>query len=169
MYNAAMGFDGMADLARRAAQPVLSSKEKKRIVAHQAKALKKQRGLKPKKMKPEKEVEETEMEDDGDEYAEVTSWAAVKKRFRLYFPSRNTVKESKGGIMSGGTITFNEQMWGKEDYPKWLLMDCKSVRVGVLMHSKMLFARLPKTVDTERGRLEAWAYVGSANFTESGW
>jgi hypothetical protein len=39
------------------------------------------------------------------------------------------------------------------------MRDCKSIRPGMLMHSKMLFVRGAR----------AWAYIGSANLSESAW
>ena len=45
------------------------------------------------------------------------------------------------------------------------MRDCKSRREGVLMHSKMMFVQLAN----EAHRGVAWAYVGSANLSESAW
>lgn len=169
MYRAAMGSNGLADLKKRSELPLpLTKKQRKLIPKPKKVGPQKQRKVKKKVEEEEEEEEETES-DVGMEYDEEMSWAAVKSRFRIYFPSRQTVVASKGGIMGAGTICFNSTWWDDEEYPKRILMDCKSVREGVVMHNKMLFARPPKQLDTAGGKLDGWVYVGSANFSESAW
>lgn len=117
----------------------------------------------------------------------------LKECFRIYFPSRETVADSKGGLgvscsrgprpnqtprlkhtsrtdpangsQGAGTICFQPKWWGMDTFPKHLMRDCRSHRRGMLMHSKMIFVR-PRAVG-RHGR--AWAYVGSANLSESAW
>jgi phosphatidylserine/phosphatidylglycerophosphate/cardiolipin synthase-like enzyme len=57
-------------------------------------------------------------------------------------------------------------------FPKAVLRDCKSRRPGILMHSKVLYVRShdrrvigPSSPSPSDG----WAYVGSANLSESAW
>lgn len=121
----------------------------------------------------------------------------LRECFRIYFPARETVAESKGGLgvsvfgVSGqtkrhflniqpiwnqfrpanesqgaGTICFQPKWWGMDTFPKHLMRDCRSQRSGMLMHSKMIFVR-PRAVGRHGAR--AWAYVGSANLSESAW
>ncbi|KAL4884082.1 tyrosyl-DNA phosphodiesterase-domain-containing protein [Aspergillus karnatakaensis] len=91
-------------------------------------------------------------------------------RFRIYFPSYETVLESKGGPGSAGTICFQKTWWENGKFPRAVLRDCASVREGMLMHNKILYVQpddpIPLTDNTE---CLGWAYVGSANLSESAW
>lgn len=173
MYRAAQGFDGSAELTRRPPLMVMSRKQRDRLP-------------KPKLPQPVKggqrranwddddttqTASESETQsDEGVEHGEETSWDRVKRLFRLYFPSHETVATSKGGVGHGGVLFFLKGSWEKNEYPRSVMRDCRNVREGILMHNKMLFARPARTVLTKSGRrLEAWAYVGSANFTVSAW
>ncbi|KAI0399043.1 tyrosyl-DNA phosphodiesterase-domain-containing protein [Xylaria palmicola] len=85
--------------------------------------------------------------------------------FRIYFPSNETVIQSRGGKNSGGTICHRRKWWDLPTFPRELVHDCKSVRNGLLMHTKVLFVRHPS-----HGNAQAsWAYLGSANLSESAW
>jgi len=55
--------------------------------------------------------------------------------------------------------------YNNDNFPRSLMRDCKSHRDGLLMHNKMIFVRPHKAI---RGNI-AWAYVGSANLSESAW
>ncbi len=50
--------------------------------------------------------------------------------------------------------------WNAATFPRPLLRDAKSTRAGMLIHSKIMYAR---------GDKGAFAYVGSANLSESAW
>ncbi|KAK3990608.1 hypothetical protein QBC44DRAFT_368865 [Cladorrhinum sp. PSN332] len=89
--------------------------------------------------------------------------AALKQHIRVYFPSRETVLRSRGGPDGAGTICFQERWWQADTFPHWALRGCKSTRKGLVMHSKAIFVRQPK----EAGK--SFAYVGSANLSESAW
>ena len=97
----------------------------------------------------------------------------IKNDFRLYFPSRETVASSKGGLGAGGTICFQPRWFDAPTFPRSIMRDCKSQRPGLLMHSKMLFVRPHKPLrgssNGGRGECMAWAYLGSANLSESAW
>ncbi|KAI1338069.1 tyrosyl-DNA phosphodiesterase-domain-containing protein [Xylariaceae sp. FL0016] len=87
-----------------------------------------------------------------------------KDKFRIYFPSRDTVVQSRGGLNAGGTICVQRKWWESATFPRELIRDCKSTRPGLLMHSKIMFVR--------RGsdKLDSgFGYVGSANLSESAW
>ncbi|CAG8955283.1 hypothetical protein HYFRA_00011265 [Hymenoscyphus fraxineus] len=91
----------------------------------------------------------------------------LKKYFRFYFPTKETVANSKGGLGAGGTICIQRQYYEKDTFPRELMRDCKSsLRPGVMMHSKMIFVRPHKPT---RNGVKAWAYVGSANLSEAAW
>ncbi|KAK3296034.1 tyrosyl-DNA phosphodiesterase-domain-containing protein [Chaetomium fimeti] len=90
----------------------------------------------------------------------------VREHMRIFFPSRETVLQSKGGKDGAGTICFQSKWWQAPTFPRELLRDCKSVRPGVLMHSKIIYIR-PNDPDLRSGR--CLAYVGSANLSESAW
>jgi hypothetical protein len=84
---------------------------------------------------------------------------------RVYYPTADTVKNSTGGPDCGGIITLSRAHYNAVTFPKQCLRDYKSTRPGVLSHSKMLLARGVR----KDGSPFAWAYVGSANLTESAW
>ncbi|KAK4146998.1 tyrosyl-DNA phosphodiesterase-domain-containing protein [Dichotomopilus funicola] len=90
----------------------------------------------------------------------------VDEHMRVFFPSRETVVQSKGGEDGAGTICFQRRWWDAKTFPKRVLRDCKSVRPGVLMHSKIMYMR-PSDLSIREGR--CYAYVGSANLSESAW
>ncbi|KAL1982854.1 hypothetical protein VTN96DRAFT_854 [Rasamsonia emersonii] len=101
---------------------------------------------------------------------EKTTGEEWKDRFRVYFPSERTVKESKGGPMNAGTICFQSKWYAGPKFPRHVLRDCISRRDGLLMHNKMLFARPEIPIQLPDGSTcEAWAYIGSANLSESAW
>ncbi|KAI1174183.1 tyrosyl-DNA phosphodiesterase-domain-containing protein [Nemania sp. FL0916] len=87
------------------------------------------------------------------------------KNFRIYFPSHETVTRSRGGKNSGGTICLQSKWWDSATFPRDLVHDCKSTRSGLLMHTKILFVHrsCPGKLRT------SWAYLGSANLSESAW
>lgn len=61
----------------------------------------------------------------------------VEEGFRIYFPSEETVKASKGGPANGGTICFQRKWWESSTFPRDLMRDCRSRRRGTLMHNKV--------------------------------
>ncbi|KAI0127492.1 ubiquitin interaction domain-containing protein [Xylariales sp. AK1849] len=91
--------------------------------------------------------------------------AKLNDRFRVYFPSHDTVSESRGGKKSAGTISAQSKWWNSDKFPRQLIHDCKNVRSGLLMHSKMMLIRSTK----HEKKPSAWAYIGSANLSESAW
>ncbi|KAF4472289.1 Tyrosyl-DNA phosphodiesterase 1 [Fusarium albosuccineum] len=130
----------------------------------------------------------------------------LKDRFRIYFPTDETVGKSRGGRMrrrlqAAGTICVQPKWWRSTTFPTELVRDCVNTRDGLLMHSKMIFVRKvgalahpgagrqtrprpePRQRDQEPTRDDhddsaepnaadlslGWAYVGSANLSESAW
>ena len=91
----------------------------------------------------------------------------LRDNFRIYFPSWETVAESKGGLVvsvsatsnstpfvfndvwlsrsglisikGGGTICFASKWYYAETFPRALMRECKSRRRAMLMHNKILF------------------------------
>ncbi|KAK0646346.1 tyrosyl-DNA phosphodiesterase-domain-containing protein [Cercophora newfieldiana] len=90
----------------------------------------------------------------------------LNKHIRVYFPSLQTVKESRGGKNNAGTICFQSKWWAAESFPHQVLRDCQSTRKGVIMHSKVMFVRQS---GSRTGQSKGFAYVGSANLSESAW
>ncbi|KAI2923434.1 hypothetical protein CBS147320_7141 [Aspergillus niger] len=91
-------------------------------------------------------------------------------RFRLYFPSQNTVATSKGGPRCAGTVCFQSKWYNGENFPRHILRDCESQRKGLLMHNKILYVRPDDPIPlSETTQCRAWAYIGSANMSESAW
>ncbi|KAG5296149.1 tyrosyl-DNA phosphodiesterase domain-containing protein [Histoplasma capsulatum G186AR] len=98
--------------------------------------------------------------------------AKWKDKFRVYFPSLNTVRNSKGGIENAGTICFQSKWYNSATFPKDIMRDNISRREGLLMHNKMLFVRPDKPITSVKNnsiRYSGWTYVGSANLSESAW
>ncbi|KAL2167747.1 hypothetical protein VTG60DRAFT_878 [Thermothelomyces hinnuleus] len=91
----------------------------------------------------------------------------VKEHMRIFFPSLETVLRSKGGKDGAGTICLLSKWWQAPTFPRELVRDCKSVRQGVLMHTKALYVRPCSPTAKQSGR--CFAYVGSANLSESAW
>lgn len=85
-------------------------------------------------------------------------------RIRIYFPTKDYVVKSTGGPNCGGIITLNRKDYN-DSFPKQCMREYKSSRPGVLSHNKILLARGRK----KDGTPFAWAYVGSANLSESAW
>ncbi|PCG90549.1 Tyrosyl-DNA phosphodiesterase [Penicillium occitanis (nom. inval.)] len=93
-----------------------------------------------------------------------------KSRFRVYYPSEQTVSQSKGSRRSAGTICFQEKWFTGPKFPRNALHDCISRREGLLMHNKMMFVRPKQPIALPDGsNCTGWAYVGSANLSESAW
>ncbi|EGX91675.1 tyrosyl-DNA phosphodiesterase, putative [Cordyceps militaris CM01] len=86
----------------------------------------------------------------------------LRDRFRIYFPTDQTVSKSKGGRQA--------KWWRSPSFPKELVRDCVNSRDGLLMHSKIIFVRRPaETWRVGEKSCTGWAYVGSANLSESAW
>ncbi|XEV00129.1 hypothetical protein FSHL1_005415 [Fusarium sambucinum] len=123
----------------------------------------------------------------------------LKDRFRIYFPTNETVTRSRGGRNAAGTICVQSKWWRAPTFPTELVRDCVNTRHGLLMHSKMILVSQteagsqnqsqlqtrPQTRSepwgrdqgsaSTQGNLKAanmslgWVYVGSANLSESAW
>ncbi|KAH8689649.1 tyrosyl-DNA phosphodiesterase-domain-containing protein [Talaromyces proteolyticus] len=99
-----------------------------------------------------------------------TTGSDWKDHFRVYYPSQETVQNSKGGPGCAGTICFQEKWYNGPKFPQHVLHDCISRREKLLMHNKMLLARPETPINLPDGSTcVAWAYVGSANLSESAW
>ncbi|KAL8303793.1 hypothetical protein RB597_004822 [Gaeumannomyces tritici] len=90
-----------------------------------------------------------------------TTQAALAQRFRVYFPSLQSVVASRGGRNSAGTTCLQSRWWNLPSFPRELFRDYMNPR-RVLVHSKIIFVRAPSGG-------ASWAYVGSANLSESAW
>ncbi|KAI9049476.1 hypothetical protein LZ554_006507 [Drepanopeziza brunnea f. sp. 'monogermtubi'] len=102
----------------------------------------------------------------GRSAAEYKVLGNVNSNCRIYFPTKETVEASRGGIAGGGTICLQSKWFDSDTFPRKLMRDCKSVRKGILMHDKMIFARARDQMQYPK---IAWAYVGSHNLSESAW
>ena len=93
-----------------------------------------------------------------------------RNRFNVYFPSDKTVHQSHARPdMTAGTICFQSKWWHAPKFPRQVLKDCESGR-GVLMHNKLIFVRFLKPLTLpDTTTCHGWAYVGSANLSESAW
>ncbi|KAF2733898.1 tyrosyl-DNA phosphodiesterase domain-containing protein, partial [Polyplosphaeria fusca] len=88
------------------------------------------------------------------------------KRIRIYYPTHESVMKSVGGPDSGGTIMLNASHYNADLFPKQCMREYISNRPRVLSHNKILLARGLRGTDNKPF---AWAYVGSANLSESAW
>jgi hypothetical protein len=91
--------------------------------------------------------------------------AKVNANMRIYFPTLDTVKASTGGTDNAGTICLDANYWNNSSFPRHMLRDYRSTRQGLLSHNKLLLVRGKK----KDGKPIAWAYVGSANCSDSAW
>ena len=94
----------------------------------------------------------------------------LEEQFRIYFPTDETVENSTGGKDSAGTIRLQPKYYHSAVFPRTRMRDYQSARVGLLSHNKMLYARGSSTAsEVENQHPVAWAYLGSANLSESAW
>lgn len=64
--------------------------------------------------------------------------SVIKQNLRIYFPTEETVRNSKGGPSSAGTICFSKKWWETNDLIRECLCDCIGARQdGILMHNKV--------------------------------
>lgn len=111
---------------------------------------------------------------------------SIRDKIRLYFPTHDTVTSSKAG--AAGTICLSRKWFEDMRFPRRCFRDYISTRPGLLSHNKILYARGLKSSagaeassssssniaqatkpTTTADRKIAWAYVGSANMSESAW
>ncbi|KGO65926.1 Tyrosyl-DNA phosphodiesterase [Penicillium italicum] len=90
--------------------------------------------------------------------------------FRVYFPSDETARDVHSNAKNAiGTICFNPAWWSGANFPRDTLRDCVSER-GVLMHNKLAFVHPSTPIEMpDNKECRGWAYVGSANLSESAW
>ncbi|CAG8896541.1 unnamed protein product [Penicillium egyptiacum] len=90
--------------------------------------------------------------------------------FRIYFPSDETARDVHPNAKNAiGTICFNPAWWSGTNFPRDTLRDCVSER-GVFMHNKLAFVHPSTPIDMpDNKECHGWAYVGSANLSESAW
>ncbi|KAF1810319.1 phospholipase D/nuclease [Eremomyces bilateralis CBS 781.70] len=101
----------------------------------------------------------------------------LKRVFRIFFPTYDTVATSTKGTDSGGTIFLMSKWWNADTFPKELMRDHVSRRAGILSHSKMILVRHVSVASqgdasSSRGAGSidpAYLYVGSHNLSESAW
>lgn len=90
----------------------------------------------------------------------------IRDKIQIYFPTYDTVRSSKSGAV--GSICFKRSYWESSTFPNSTLRDYQSTRSGLLSHNKILYARGTSSRNKKMQRI-AWAYVGSANISESAW
>lgn len=97
---------------------------------------------------------------------------SIRDKVRLYFPTHETVTSSTAG--GAGTICLNRKWFEDMTFPRRCFRDYISTRPGLLSHNKILYARGLRKTDADEEQAAgaekiAWAYVGSANMSESAW
>lgn len=97
---------------------------------------------------------------------------SIRDKVRLYFPTHETVTSSTAG--GAGTICINRKWFEDMTFPRRCFRDYISTRPGLLSHNKILYARGQRKADGSAEQPAAtediaWAYVGSANMSESAW
>lgn len=93
--------------------------------------------------------------------------SSVRDKIRIYFPTYDTVRASKAG--AAGTICISRKWWEEMRFPRNSFRDYQSTRTGLLSHNKILYARGKQKGKDGVSKDVAWAYVGSANMSESAW
>ena len=92
---------------------------------------------------------------------------SIRDRMRVYFPTHETVKSSIAH--AAGTICLSRKWWEAGTFPRSCFRDYRSTRTGLLSHNKILYARGKQQGPDGSDVDVAWAYVGSANMSESAW
>ncbi|EFY91945.1 tyrosyl-DNA phosphodiesterase domain-containing protein [Metarhizium acridum CQMa 102] len=72
-------------------------------------------------------------------------------------------------VRAAGTICLQEKWWRASTFPTELMRDCVSTRDGLLLHTKIILVRQKISPEAGTNKKVAWAYVGSANLSESAW
>ena len=90
-----------------------------------------------------------------------------RAKMRIYFPTEHTVTSSRAG--AAGTICISRKWYEAVTFPKSCFRDYRSTRPGLLSHNKIMYARGKQTQTDGSKKDIAWAYVGSANMSESAW
>lgn len=94
----------------------------------------------------------------------------LRENARIYFPLHETVEKSTGRTPAAGTNCLQSSYYNNAKFPRACMRDYKSIRTGLLSHNKILFSRGQRVLeDTKQAVDIAWAYVGSANISESAW
>lgn len=88
---------------------------------------------------------------------------SIRDKFNIYFPTKETVQGSTAG--AAGTICLSREWFEQMTFPRRCFRDYISTRPGLLSHNKIMYARSASDADKK----VAWAYVGSANMSESAW
>ena len=105
--------------------------------------------------------------------------------FLIYFPTLPTITSSTTGPSGAGTICLSSKYYHSPQFPRDSLRDCKSTRKGLVMHSKIMYVRhhrgniaeeeakegegREEEGKEEEGERKDYAYIGSANLSESAW
>lgn len=89
----------------------------------------------------------------------------LRKKVRIYFPTRERVVNSIGGADCGGIISLLRKHYSAATFPKECLRDHDSTRRGMLSHNKLLFGRGRR----KNGKPFAWVFTGSHNLSEAAW
>ncbi|GBF59974.1 hypothetical protein TMEN_2371 [Trichophyton mentagrophytes] len=83
-------------------------------------------------------------------------------RMKVYFPSRETVCSSRGGVSAAGTLCLMSKWYNSPMFPRDVMRDNRSV----------LYVRPEgeaRKGESRSADCAGWAYVGSANLSESAW
>ncbi|KAI4215192.1 MAG: hypothetical protein LQ351_002507 [Letrouitia transgressa] len=84
-----------------------------------------------------KASQEVSAENKKSKFSEMNIKTQAQTGTRIYFPTEDTVRRSKGGITNAGTICFQEKWWNSSNFPRQVMRDCISQRPGMLMHNKV--------------------------------
>ncbi|EFZ03516.2 ubiquitin interaction domain-containing protein [Metarhizium robertsii ARSEF 23] len=114
-------------------------------------------------------MDKSELKHVGAGPSQRSTWSELQDNFRIYFPTHETVTKSRGGKNAAGTICLQEKWWRASTFPTELMRDCVSTRDGLLMHTKIILVRHKISPEAGTNEKLAWAYVGSANLSESAW
>ncbi|KID64833.1 tyrosyl-DNA phosphodiesterase domain-containing protein, partial [Metarhizium hybridum] len=106
-------------------------------------------------------MDKSELKHVGAGPSQRSTWSELQNNFRIYFPTHETVIKSRGGK--------NEKWWRASTFPTELMRDCVSTRDGLLMHTKIILVRHKISPEAGTNEKLAWAYIGSANLSESAW
>ena len=61
----------------------------------------------------------------------------AQTHMRIYFPSHNIVRASRGGTKGARTIYLRREYWQKPRFPRDMFFESRNVREGLLLHDKV--------------------------------
>ncbi|KAJ3162375.1 hypothetical protein HDU86_004855 [Geranomyces michiganensis] len=96
---------------------------------------------------------------------------------QIVYPTEKTIHASNLGPDGAGVITFSKETWEKSNFPRSVMHNSISTRLGALSHCKIIIASPPSELYSGHKEIEEAGhknavgiyYLGSHNATQSAW